>query len=51
MIALISQASKVCSKSSKLGFSIKWTKNFQVLNLGLEKVEEPAIKLPIFAGS
>ena len=27
------------------------TKNFQMSNLGLEKAEEPEIKLPTFAGS
>ena len=27
-----------------------WTKNFQVSNLGLEKEEEPEIKLPTFTG-
>ena len=34
------------SQSSKLGFSTTWTKNFQMYNLGLEKAEEPEIKLP-----
>ena len=28
-----------------------WTKNFQMFKLGLEKEEEPEIKLPTFAGS
>ena len=28
-----------------------WTMNFQMFNLGLEKVEEPEIKLPVAAGS
>ena len=28
-----------------------WTKNFQLFKLGLEKDEEPEIKLPTFAGS
>ena len=28
-----------------------WTENFQMLNLDLEKSEEPEIKLPISAGS
>ena len=27
------------------------TKNFQISKLGLEKAEEPEIKLPTFAGS
>ena len=39
------------SKSSEQGFSITWTKNFQVFKLGLEKAEEPEIKLPAFTGS
>ena len=40
-----------CWKSCMLGFSIMWTKNFQASKLGLEKAEEPEIKLPTFAGS
>ena len=31
-----------------LGFSIIQTKNFQISKLGLEKEEEPEIKLPTF---
>ena len=42
---------RLCSKSFKLAFSTKWTKNFQMYKLGLEKVEEPEIKLLIFIGS
>ena len=42
---------KLCSKSFKLGFSSTWTKNFQVYKLGLEKAEDPEIKLPTFVGS
>ena len=42
---------RVCLKFSKLHFSITWTENFQMFKLGLEKVGEPEIKLPIFAGS
>ena len=34
-----------------LGLRIMRTKNFQMSKLGLEKVEEPDIKLPTFAGS
>ena len=34
-----------------LGFSIKWTENFQMSKLGLEKAEETEIKLPTFAES
>ena len=37
----------LCSKSFKLGFSSKWTKDKQ----GLEKAEEPEIKLPTSVGS
>ena len=36
---------------SKLGFSSTWTKNFQMYKLGLEKAEEPEIKLPKYVGS
>ena len=42
---------RLCSKSFKLGFSSMWTENFLILNLGLEKAEEPKIKLPTFVGS
>ena len=42
---------RLCSKFSKLGFSITWTENFQMFKLGLEKAEEPEIKLPTFTGS
>ena len=46
IIVLISHASKrLCSKSFKLGFRSMWTKNFQMYKLGLEKAEEPEIKL------
>ena len=38
-----------CLKSYMLGFSIMWTKNFWMSKLGLEKEEEPEIKLPTFA--
>ena len=37
---------RLCSKSFKLGFSSMWTENFQMYKLGLEKTEEPEIKLP-----
>ena len=37
-----------CLKSCMLGFSIIQTKNFQISKLGLEKEEEPEIKLPTF---
>ena len=38
-------------KSFKLGFSSMWTENFQMYKLGLEKAEEPQIKLPTSVGS
>ena len=38
-----------CLKSCMLGFSIIQTKNFQMSKSGLEKAEEPEIKLPKFA--
>ena len=45
-------ASKVMLKIfCMLGFSIMQTKNFLMSKLGLEKEEEPEIKLPTFAGS
>ena len=42
---------KLCSKSFKQGFSSTCIKNFQMFKQGLEKVEEPEIKLPTFVGS
>jgi len=36
---------RLCSKSFKLGFSSTWTKNFQMYKPGLEKAEEPEIKI------
>ena len=50
-IALISHASKVCSKFSKPGFGNMWTVNFHMFKRVVEKAEEPEIKLPTFAGS
>ena len=49
MIVLISYV-RLCPKSFKLGFSSMWTKNFKMYKLGLEKAEEPEIKLPTFVG-
>ena len=40
-----------CLKSCMLGFNIMQTKNFQISNLGLEKEEEPEIRLPTFTAS
>ena len=37
---------KLCSNSIKRGFSSMWTENFQINKLGLEKAEEPEIRLP-----
>ena len=42
---LSSMLVRLCLKSCMLGFSIMWTKNFQTSKLGLEKEEEPEIKL------
>ena len=50
-IVLISHASQVIHKILQLSFSSMWTKTFQMCKLGLEKVEEPEVKLPTFAGS
>ena len=36
----------ICSKFSKPGFGNKWTVNFQMFKLVLEKEEEPETKLP-----
>ena len=41
---------KYCSKFSKPGFNSTWTVNFQMFKLGLEKAEEPEIKLPTSLG-
>ena len=51
-IALVSQddLERSCLKSCMLDFSIMQTKNIQMSKLGLEKEEEPKIKLPTFAG-
>ena len=49
--ALISHASKVCSKFSKPGFNSMCTVNFQMFKLVLEKAEESVIKLPKSIGS
>ena len=50
-IALISHASKVFSKFSKLDFNRMWTNNFQIFKLDLEKADEPEIILPTSTGS
>ena len=42
---------KLCSKSSKIGFNSTRTKNFQMYMLGLEKAEEPEMKLLRSVGS
>ena len=33
-----------------LGFNSTWIENFQMYKLGLEKAEEPEIKIPISVG-
>ena len=50
MVAIVSYQ-WLTHKSYVLGFSIMWTKNFQMSKLGLEKEKEPEIKLPTFTGS
>ena len=50
-VVLISMLSRLCSKYFKLGFSSTWTENFWMYKLGLEKAEEPEIKLPSFVES
>ena len=50
-IALISHASKECSKFSKPSFKTMQIENFQMFKLDLEKAEEPEIKLPTSNGS
>ena len=50
-IALSHMLLNGCLKFSKPGFSNKWTVNFQMYKLVLEKAEEPEIKLPTSAGS
>ena len=42
---------RLCTESFKLSFSSTLIENFQIYKLGLEKAEEPEIKLPTFAGS
>ena len=42
---------RLCSKFYTPGFSIMLIENFQMSKLGLEKAEEPEIKLPTFAES
>ena len=42
---------RLCSKSFKLGFSSRWTENFQMYKLGFKEAKEPEIKLPMFLGS
>ena len=50
-IALISHASKVMLKILQATLQQYMNVNFQMLKLGLEKAEEPGIKLPTSAGS
>ena len=45
---LILQPVRLYSKSFKLDFNITWTENLQIYKLGLEKTEEPEIKLLTF---
>ena len=50
-IALISHASKVMLKILQARLQQYMNHEFQMFKLVLEKVEEPEIKLPTFAGS
>ena len=50
-IALISHHSKVMFKIPHGRFSNKWTMNFQMFKLDLEKAEESEVKLPTSIGS
>ena len=50
-VVLISHALKIMLKSFKLGFRSKWTENFQMYKLPLEKVKVPEIKLQTPTGS
>ena len=50
-IALISHASKVMLKILQARLQQDVNRNFQMFKLGLEKAEEPEIKLPTSAGS
>ena len=49
--ALISQTSKVILKILQVRLQQNVTENIQMYKLGLEKAEEPEIKLPTFAES
>ena len=42
---------RLFSKYFKLDFSSTWMGNFQMYKLGLEKAEEPDVKLPTLIGS
>ena len=46
LLCSLHMLAKLCSKSSRLDFSSMWTENFQMYKLGLEKAEEPEVKLP-----
>ena len=50
-IALISHTSKIILKILQVRLQQNVTKNIQMYKLGLEKAEEPEIKLPTFAES
>ena len=48
---LFHMLARLCWKSFKLGFSSTWTEKFQMYKLGLEKAEEPEVKVPKFIKS
>ena len=51
MGVLTSHASKVMLKILQTRLQHTWIENFQMYKLGLEKAEEPEIKLPTLVGS
>ena len=50
-LAFTSHGSKVMLKIMHAGLQLMQTKNFEMSKLGLEKEEEPEIKLLTFGGS
>ena len=50
-VAIISHTSKVMLKILQVSLQHRLTENFQMFKLGLEKAEEPEIKLPTFTVS
>ena len=42
---------RLCTESFNLGFNSRWSENFQMFKLDLEKAKKPEIKLPTSIGS